>query len=51
MAKSSESGQVVIEMAIVAVLMVGFFLLAVSIAETGNKTQRGHRFSTSKGTR
>ncbi|MEK7355415.1 MAG: hypothetical protein AAB250_03150 [Bdellovibrionota bacterium] len=49
MAKASESGQIVIEMAVVALLMVGLFLLAVSIAETGNSVHRLHRFSQPKG--
>lgn len=45
MEKSSQRGQIMIEAALVAVLMVGFFLLAVSLAETGNEAQKTHRFS------
>lgn len=51
MEKSTEGGQVVIELAIIAVLMVGLFLLAVSISESGNTAQRKHRFSTSRSSR
>lgn len=51
MAKSTESGQIVIELAIVAVLMVGLFLLAVSVTEAGNVAQSRYRFDASRSVR
>ena len=51
MAKPTENGQIVIELAIVAVLMVGLFLLAVSITEAGNVAQNRYRFTHSRNSR
>jgi hypothetical protein len=46
MARYSQSGQIVIELAIVSLLLVGVFLLAISISETSQKSLQKHRFAT-----
>ena len=51
MAKSAASGQVIVETAIIALLMVGLFLIAVSISQTGAEQQAKHRFFSPKGSK
>lgn len=44
MDRNSERGQMMIEMILIALLFTGFFTLAVSIAEKGERAQTQFRF-------
>lgn len=48
MATQTESGQVVIELALLSALLVGFFLLAVSISDTAHDAISKNRFPSPK---
>ncbi len=48
MVSRSEAGQLMIETAVLALLFVGFFFIAVSICETGEKSRARYQFDSSK---
>lgn len=45
MDRRSEAGQVVVETAIVALLFVGLFFIAIAIAEHGERARSQHQFN------
>lgn len=45
----SETGQLMIETAVLALLFVSFFFIAIAISETGEKARATYRFDAAKG--
>jgi hypothetical protein len=51
MVRRSEAGQLMIETAVLALLFVSFFFIAIAISENGERVRAQYRFSPPRSTR